>query len=244
MKPVTRALADIYETALAQVAPQVCSGDIIGGSQNLVLQSENFPTSWNLSGTPTNVAWGSIGGIALSTVGDDDVGGREGYEQNLVFTGNAVKAISLFVNQGSSTSSTFRLRDNTAAVNRLLAVLTWSGGLPVVAMTTGTNLGYDDIGSGVYRLKFATTSVTASNTNELGIYVATDAALAVLPTGNLAIGGVQAENATTPTSYIKTTTAAVQTLSVSCCSEILGPWVPVKTADGYRVTTEFALHEI
>lgn len=177
-------------------------------STNLVLQSENFGTTWTLLGTPTRTAaWNTASGVTLDLTGDDSAAAVEGYEQVITFTGDGIKAVSVHVDgSGSTTSSIIRLRDNTAGANRLLARLTWSGGLPVIAMTTGAYFGYEVLASGVFRLLFQTASVTAANSNQIANYPATDAALAVANTGNLAIGGVQAENAILPSSYAPTTT--------------------------------------
>lgn len=177
---------------------------------NLCLQSENFGTTWALNGTPTRVAAShTASGVTLDLIGDDDAGVAEGYNQTITFTADAVKAVSLFVKQGSSTSSVVRLLDSTAGANRLVAALTWSGGLPSVTASTGTFVGYDTLADGVFRLLFATTSVTAANVNTLQVRPATDAALSVANIGTLYAGGVQAENALVPSSYIPTTTATV-----------------------------------
>lgn len=248
--PVPRTLADFYEKVLSVVTAQTCSGDIIGGSENLVRQSENFGTTWTALGTPTRTAaFGVKAGITFDLIGDDTAAAVEGYEQLVTFTGDGVKAVSLHVYDSPSngSSAVIRLRDLTAATNRLLAVLGWAAGFPVLTMTTGTYLGYDtfpgDVFGDVFRLKFATTSVTAANNNELGIYPATTSALANANTGSQVMGGVQAENAIVPSSYVKTTTAALSSLTASCCSEILG-WTPVRTATGHYVSLDFALHEV
>ena len=183
-----------------------------GARTNLVLQSSDFTATWTAIGTPTNAAGDAVGGVTTQVIGDDSAVALEGYGQNVTFTGNAVKTVSLFVKQGTSTSSVIQLRDNTAGANRLLAAVTWSGTVPVVTMPTGTDLTGTPVQlgtSGKYRLMFATTSVTAANTNALRILPATDAALSVLPTGTLECGGVQAENGTFTSTYIPTTTAAV-----------------------------------
>ena len=79
----------------------------------------------------------------------------------MTFTGNAVKMFSTFVAQGTSTTTAFRLRDTTASANRLLSVVTWSAGVPSIAMTTGTYIGKERCSTGVWRLHFQTTSATA-----------------------------------------------------------------------------------
>ncbi len=181
---------------------------------NLCLQAENFGTTWAAVGTPTrSAAAGSCGVVSLDLIGDDAAGTLEGYTQTVTFTGDAVKAISFFVRAGTSTSTVVRLRDTTASADRLLVTVTWSGGLPVITMTTGTSLGYQTLvdvsGNAVFRISVAATSVTAANTNSLQVYPATDAALSVANIGTVYIGGAQAEDATVPGTYIPTTTATV-----------------------------------
>lgn len=179
-------------------------------STNLCLRSEDFGTTWAAIGTPTRAAAAhTASGVTLDLIGDDDAGVLEGYSQTITFTADAVKAVSVFVKAGSSTSAAIRLLDVTAVANRLLATIAWSGGLPSVTAVTGTYLGYETLADGVFRLLFATTSVTAANTNSLRIYPATDAALAVTGTGTTYFGGVMAENATVPSSYIPTAAATV-----------------------------------
>lgn len=184
-------------------------------STNLCLQSENFGTTWAPSGSPTRTAAAlRCGALVLDLLGDDSAAALEAYLQTVGFTGNAVKAVSLFIAQGSSASTLFQLRDTTAAANRLFAVVTWNAdGSPAVAMTTGTHL-FTDLwailpnGKRVYRLGFQTTSVIAANTNSMQVYPATVAG-EVGPTGDVYVGGVQCENQEYPTTYVKTTTATV-----------------------------------
>ncbi len=177
---------------------------------NQVLQSTDLGTTWASVGTPTLSADATaLGALNLDTLGDDDGAGLEGKTQTITFTANAVKVVSVFVKQGTATSSVVRLRDTSAPADRLLAAVTWSAGVPVVTMTTGTHEGTDAYQSGVFRIRFATTSVTAANTNSLQLYPATDAALATTATGTIQFGGMQAENALFSTSWIPTTTGTV-----------------------------------
>lgn len=183
---------------------------------NLCQRGEDFATVWADVGTPTlSAGTTTLGALSLSTLGDDSAAALEGKTQTVTFTGNAVKAIAVYVKQGTSTSSVIRLRDNTAGADRLLAAITWSGTVPVVTMTTGTDLTgtpqQQGATSGVYRLLFATTSVTAANANSLQLYPATTSALAVAGTGTIQIGGVQAEDATFPSSLIRTPASATVT---------------------------------
>lgn len=186
-----------------------------GARTNLCQRGEDFSTVWTDVGTPTLSAGTTTNGaLSLSTVGDDSAAALEGKIQTITFTGDAVKAISLYVKKGTSTSSVIRVRDTSAPADRLLAAITWSGTTPVVTMTTGTDLtGTPEQhgSSGIYRLSFATSSVTAANTNSLQIYPATDAALSVGNVGTIECGGVQAEDATFQSSLIRTPGSATVT---------------------------------
>lgn len=185
-------------------------------SVNLCLQSEDFGTTWSLNNTPTRVAAAlRCGALVLDLIGDDNAAGIEGYFQAIAFTGNAVKAISIFVAQATSTESIIALWDNTASADRLMASVAWTGaGIPSVTVTVGVFLGYElwatmPNGLRIWRLKFRSTSVTAANTNNLRVRPATTSAGSVANTGTLYAGGCQAENAEHPTGYVKTTTATV-----------------------------------
>lgn len=199
-----------------------------GARTNLCQRGEDFATVWTDVGTPTlSAGTTTLGALSLSTVGDDSAAALEGKIQTITFTGDAVKAISVYVKQGTSTSSVIRVRDTTAPADRLLAVITWSGSVPVVTMTTGTDLTgtpQQHGSSGVYRLSFATTSVTAANTNSLQLYPATDAALAVTGTGTIEWGGVQAEDATFASSLIRTPGSATVTRNADVLSYPLTGW--------------------
>lgn len=208
-------------------------------STNLVARASDFSANWAAIGTPTRSAAASrCGSFTLDLIGDDSAAALEGYSVNnasgvpFTFTGDAVKAISLLIRQGTSTSSVVRLRDTTAAADRLLAAVTWSAGNPVVTMTTGTAMngktgqaGWEPVDGTHFRILVASTSVTAANNNQLEIYPATDAALSVANTGDVYAGVVMAENATVPSrSIIDTTTAAVTRNADQMAVTSLGTW--------------------
>lgn len=175
---------------------------------NLVLRSENFSLAWAAVGTPTrSAAAKTCGALNMDLIGDDSAAALEGYTQTITYTADATKTVSIFIAQGTSASTIIRLRDTTAGADRLLAAITWSGGLPIITMTTGTSQGYTTFPGSIFRIQLLTTSVTAANTNSLQIYPASDAALAVTGTGDVYAGGVQSENGTFATSYIPTAAA-------------------------------------
>lgn len=195
-------------------------------STNVCLQSEDFGTTWANQNTPTRTpAAHTASGVTLDLLGDNDAATLEGYSQDITFTGNAVKAVSVFMKQGTATTTAIRLFDTTAPAQRLLGVVTWSGGLPVITMTTGTSLGYETLADGVFRIRLVTTSVTAANTNTLFVFPACDASFTAALTGDVYVGGVQCENAATVSSYIPTTTAGVARSadSVTAWGRPIGP---------------------
>lgn len=178
--------------------------DVQPTTTNLCLQSEDF-SAWTSIGTPTRTASSKkVGDVALDLIGDDTAATLEGYSRTITFTASAVKAVSLIMAAGTSTSVAIRLRDTTASANRLLAVVTWASGVPTVTMTTGTNIGTIALANGAYRFQFQSTSVTAANTNQIEVYPATTSALAIANTGTVYAGAVQAENAVAPGPYVKT----------------------------------------
>ncbi len=197
-------------------------------SANLCASSEDF-SGWTAVGTPTRVAAAltchdstlAEGKVVLDLLGDNDTAGLEYYQQPVIFTGDAVKAAAVYMAEGTApASSVVAVYDVTAAAFRLLAVVTWAAGVPSVAMTTGTYIGATLLNSCVYRLAFATTAVTAANAHRAEVYPATTAAFAVATVGNVYAGGVQVENATTPTVYVKTTPACGSCRR--CCSKARG----------------------
>lgn len=192
---------------------------------NLCLQSENFGTTWVAVGTPTRSAAALRNGVVLlDLIGDDDGAGLEGYTQVVTYTADATKAFSLYFAQGTSTSTVFRIRDTTAAADRLLGAITWVNGFPTVTMTTGTLQGVDARGNGVFRLRVLSSAITAANVNQLECYPATDAALAVAATGTVYFGAVMTENAAVSAPYIATTTATVTVNKDDMAVTSLGSW--------------------
>ena len=181
------------------------------GATNRCLQSENFGTTWAAVGTPTRSAAAlNCGAIVLDLIGDDDGAALEGYTQaisGMTDSAQTYKGLSVFIAEGTSTESIIRWRDTTAGADRVLASVTWSGGLPVITMTTGNSYDYETLSDGTFRLLLQAVGVVTGNTNQIEIYPATDAALAVGATGNVYVGGVQVEENTVVTRYVPTTTA-------------------------------------
>lgn len=176
---------------------------------NLVRSSENFAVWWGQTNAPTVVpAAIQLGQLRLDLLGDVSGSTLGQFAQNPVFTGNGAKYVSVFVSQGTAVSSVFRIWDATATANRLLAVLTWTGGgVASVAMTTGVLIGIRQVGWDgprvIYELRFQTTSVTATNVHQWDAFPATTSALVGTQVGTLYVGGAAAFDSLGALSYLK-----------------------------------------
>jgi len=178
---------------------------------NLCLESEDLGTTWAAIGSPTrSAAAHTAAGVSLDLIGDDDASVAEGHSQVVAFAADGVQAVSVFVKEGTSapaSGSEIIVRDTTAALDRMHATYTWSGGVPTVVMSAGTEVrSPEKLKDGVYRLHLATAGVVAANTNQVEIYPCRKGTVA--DTGNVYIGGIQVEDATAPGPYMKTTTTA------------------------------------
>lgn len=164
-----------------------------------ILSALDFSTGWSAVGTPTRsgAAFTASDGVPMDLIGDDTAAALEGYTRVVTFTGAAAKVIAVRVKQGTSTSSVVRVRDTSAPADRLLATITWSGGVPSAAFSTGSLVSSTLVATGVYRMVFLTSAVTPANTNQVEVYPATSAALAIANTGDLYVSTVEAYDATT-----------------------------------------------
>ena len=191
--------------------------DIWMTSTNRCLQSSSMGTSpWTNIGTPTLTPTAKpCGDVMLELLGDDDGAVLEGKTQNIVFgdtsgtLGTNNKSFSVFFSEGTSASTVFRIFDSTAAAVRELATLTWSAGVPSIAMTTGTLDEIETLTNGCSRARIRVPGIVPANTNQLQVYPATNAALDATLTGNVYVGGFQCDDYPLATPHTPTTTVAV-----------------------------------
>ncbi len=160
-------------------------------------ESLDFSSGWTPSGSPTRTGAAlSAGGCILDLLADTSGAVTQYYLRNLAFTGNGQKVIAVEYSKGTinaASGSQFKLRDQTAATDRLVVNVSWSGTVPTVSVPTGSLLLTESLGGGVYRSTFLTTAVTAANTNELDVAPA----LTNTDQGNLYVGIVNAWDAAT-----------------------------------------------
>lgn len=249
--PVTRSLADFYETVLSVVSARNCSGDIIGGSTNLLTWSEDFSNAAWTKGNTTITP-------AATTAPDTLLTGQKLVETAVTdvhyvtreITGlgtSTAQATSVFAIAGERTWMMIQTFDKAGAVFRK----SW------VNLATGVS-GVTDGGHTVviapyvasfgtwYRITVLWNSGTGATTPSIAFFVATAdnvSSYAGDITKGIYLWGAQHEEAAASTAYVKTTSASVLGLSPSCCSEVLG-WQPVRTGSGHSVILDFALHEV
>lgn len=170
---------------------------LINQPTQLVTDPENFG-AWGTAGTIVRTAgqadpFGGTGAYLL----DSNASGTDRLTQNVSFTGDATKAISLFVRAGTSTSSAIALFNG--AVFRGRAEILWAGGVPSLSASTGTPQLFSIIpfGSSWYWLAIGVNGVVAADTNQFLIYPDDIAGL-----GTVYVFGANAWNNATPAGYI------------------------------------------
>jgi hypothetical protein len=189
---------------------------------NLVIQSQDLGTGWSALGSATLSLDATTAPDGTATA--DRVNAAltsSAYYRSVTFTADATKAVSVFIKQGTASVGEVWLYDSSAAAQRHTVRFTWSGGVPTLSTVGGAGTLYpvQALANGWYRIAFSADGVVAANTNDLRLYPDR-----TVGTGTCYFWGMQAENATVPSSYIATTTGAV-TRAADVWSFVL-PYVP------------------
>lgn len=243
--PILRGLADIYERTLSAVGAQTCSGDIIGGSSNLLTRSEQLDdAAWTKVGVtifPNSVfapdGTSTADGIVESLLNEDHYVVRT----TPVLTANTVYTFSFFA-FGASRAwvRVYTSLKNGGAIQSWVNLVTGLAG----TVGAGHTLVITNYGGGWYRIAVTYNSgVGAVATSVATALADVDSGLAYLGVGfGIHAWGYQLEEASSASSYLPTTTAGLSTLTTSCFTEITG-WTPVKTGTGHHVILSFVLRE-
>lgn len=241
--PQSRDVADLYESILATVTAQACSGDLLGGSQNLLLRSEEMNNAaWNntnVTVTPNLIAApdGTVSADKLLVTG----AAATTFNQGAVVAATSA-TYSVFIKQGSGATeaNTFGIRNSTTATDLLFVTFNYATG--VITYGIGSSGASVEIwADGWYRL-ILTVSAGITSGNTLIFYNGFAGGVETA-SRYFYSWGTQVNTGITPDSYIKTTSVAIDARTINCCSEILG-WTPVKTSSGIRPALEFALYEV
>ena len=180
---------------------------------NLVRQSQAMNT------TP----WGKTAGITVTENAAEAPDGTmtanfienaagltsENINQSVTFTGDGEKCASVFLKAGTATQTDVNIRDTTAGVNRHIINVAWSNGIPTVTSQSGSGQAFParpvPNRPGWWRVALTATDIVAANAHSLHIYPTGTGQIA----GDVYAWGAQAEDASGPSDYIKTTTVAV-----------------------------------
>lgn len=179
-----------------------------GARTNLAIHSQVFAAWTSASVTATdNNAVAPDGTTTAALLALSAGGSTSNIHETLTYTGDGTKVMSVFLKPGTATVNALQIWDNTASVSRQKVSVTWSGGVPTVANISGAGTIFPVTActNGWYRIAFAANSVVAANANQLYIYPDNGGT-----NGNTVYAwGAMGEDASSSSSYIPTTTAAV-----------------------------------
>ncbi len=176
-------------------------GVLLEGSRtNKVVQSQALATTWTATNcTPAN-AVGTYAGLSFSRV--TGIGATSTLYQAVSMTGDATKSWYFYAkSNGVAGDLSMIWYDSSAPATRRSMLLTVSA----AGVVTCTNATVSALADGVYKVETTVPSVVAANTNN--IYLVNNSASNTIT--SILLTGIQAEDATFPSSYIPTTTAAV-----------------------------------
>lgn len=146
---------------------------------------EDIATDWNSSGTPviTGTQTDPLGGTDAFLIEDDDGAGEEYvYPDNVTLTPNVdgEAIVAVFLKAGTASETQLRLYDATATATRHAVDVTWSGGVPSLATSSGSGTLFAPValGSSWYLVRFSATAIVSGNNHRLEISPAGDTASA------------------------------------------------------------------
>ena len=191
--------------------------------QNLLLQSNDFQTSW----TPTNITRT----LASTTGPDGTLSGvkiagtaavfTELYQDAVVAATSATASVYVKLGTGATIANSFGIRNVTTATNLIIGTLNYSTGVWTYS-TGSTGVTVTNVGNGWWRLQIsATASITSGDT--IRFYVGY---LGATPTAGdfLYAYGAQLEAGAFATSYIPTVGSQVTRSGDNVSMATVTPW--------------------
>jgi len=162
---------------------------------NLVSSPEDLTDAdWSKTNATATLSDFYISGHRFSKLLATDTNGS--VWQDITFTGNAIKSVSIIVKKGDDATTIVMIRDTDAAADRLHATITWA--TEDITCTTGSVLEAFWIDANeTVELHFVTTAIIAGNVNRLRVRIPTDTKYSYFT-------DIQTENSIYSTPYILT----------------------------------------
>lgn len=240
--PVSRTVFGLYKSVLSAVTGQVCSGDVLEGSRNLILHSEEFDDAvWTKSNSTITLVDSLVAPNGTSTadlIYPTTTGAlRSAYQTAATAAG--VHTASIF-SEPSDFNWLYLAKPDGSAVGAWFDLLN----VRVGTVLGGYTATITPVGGTWSRVTLTGPVAGATAYLQAGLSDADNTTTATTSgTHGIPIWGAQLEPGPAATLYTKTTTAAVNTLALTCCTELTG-WAPVKAAGDFKYVLDFQLHEV
>jgi hypothetical protein len=191
---------------------------------NLLLQSEDFTTTWTTSGTGTitaDQATAPDGNTTADRLEDTAAGNIFAVIQPSITVGDDAvsRCFSVYFKEGTTQSSVIRLTYSGGTGINGSVRLTWATHATSISSGALDDFGVEDVGEGWYRLWGVLANNSTGNTSLVVDIILAGGGASF--TGYVDTWGAQLSESAVPVSYLKTTTAAVSAEAPSAGGEEL-----------------------